>query len=95
MDNVQSRAHELYGIIIWLCSWLNFLFGRICLGRRFLHNLVGFLFLLFLFSSFLNSVHLSDGTTAHDKMPIAGQNGKTKTHGEERKRKEEIRSSNP
>ena len=43
VDNVQSRAHELYGII-WLCSWSTFLFCRICLGRRCLHNLVGFYF---------------------------------------------------
>lgn len=47
VDNVQSRAHEVYGIIIWLCSWSTFLFCRICLGRRCLHNLVGFFLLCF------------------------------------------------
>ena len=65
VDNVQSRAHELYGII-WLCSWSTFLFCRICLGRRCLHNLVGFSFFIVFFSSPGTSI-------THDQMPVTGR----------------------
>ena len=53
---------------------VEFLILQICLGRRCLHNLVGFFFFLLLLSlSSSNSAHLPDDSIIYGETPIAGR----------------------
>lgn len=79
-------------------QFVEFLILQICLGRRCLHNHMGFLFSFFplLSLSSSNSVHLPDGTVAHGITPVAGRTAKQKrAWGGGGKRKKRTRSSSP